>query len=382
MNKTPYHIIHTTISPCDHERRIFNEVISAEKVNYRVKILALKTPGLREKDRIKHTDIYRISIKHWAGSPLKFISFNWKLFLQLRRENFLILHVHDLWVLPASVIAALIHHKPVIYDVHEYIRGLEIFRKKRISGLIWKFSEKIFIRFAKIIIVINKYHGRLISKDYANIPEPIVLMNFPSYEENKNNYLNDFSHRDSLAIYQGILKEDRNLKRIIESMLSVKSGGLKIVGYGELENELKEFVINLNLQKKINFSGKISWDMLYFETSMARAGLVLFEPGGLNYNYASPNKFFEYVHAGTPVIASNITSFDNLIKEYKVGLLVNHNSVPEITEAVEKLLTDKDLWDNYHKECLKARQVWNWEQQEEKLFRIYQDLILKYQVVN
>jgi glycosyltransferase involved in cell wall biosynthesis len=176
------------------------------------------------------------------------------------------------------------------------------------------------------------------------------------------------------------LKEDRGLKRIIESMLSVKSGCLKIVGYGELENELKELVNNYNLQKKINFGGKISWDRLYLETSRARAGLVLFEPEGLNYTYASPNKFFEYVHAGTPVIASNIPSFDDLVGENKVGILVNHNSITEIAEAIEKLLTNKDIWDDFHRECLKARQEWNWEQQEEKLLRIYQDLILKYQV--
>jgi hypothetical protein len=98
--------------------------------------------------------------------------------------------VHDLWVLPASVIAAIIFQKPVIYDVHEYSRGLEIFQKKKISGLLWKFSEKIFIRFVQIIIVINKYHGKLISNDHFNIPEPVILMNFPSLEENNKNYLN------------------------------------------------------------------------------------------------------------------------------------------------------------------------------------------------
>lgn len=382
MKKTFYHIIHTTISPCDHERRIFNEVISAEKAHYRVKILAIKTPGLPEEDRFRHTDIFRISIKHWAGSPLKFLSFNWRLFLQLRKQKFLILHVHDLWVLPAAVIAALIFQRPVIYDVHEYARGLEIFRKKKISGLLWKFLEKIFIRFAKAIIVINKYHGKLLLKAYVNILELVILMNFPSLEENNKNYLNDFAHRDNLAIYQGILKEDRGLKRIIESMLSVKSGYLKIIGYGELESELKELVNHFNLQKKINFSGKINWDMLCFETSKARAGLVLFEPTGLNYTYASPNKFFEYVHAGTPVITSNIPSFDELIRENRVGILVNHNSVSEIAGAIEKLLTNKVTWHNFHKECLKARQVWNWEHQEEKLLRIYQDLILKYKVVS
>lgn len=375
MKKKCYHIIHTTISPCENERRIFNEVISAEKSGYRVKILALHIPGIPEKDVISHSGIFRLFIKYWKGSPLKFIEFNCKLFFQLKREKFKILHAHDLWVLPATVMAAFFAKKPVIYDVHEYVRGLEIFNQKKISGFIWKLAESIFIRFVRVIIVINDYHGRLLSQVYPNIPQPHILMNFPSLEMDKHYHQRDFNQRDKKAVYQGILKEGRNLRRVVESMNSVKDGLLEIIGYGDLENELKALVDNLNLNEKIIFTGKISWDKLFEETSAARTGVVLFEPDGLNYTYASPNKFFEYVNAGTPVIASDIPSFRDLIKQFEVGILVDHTSVSSISESIEKLLTDGKTWAKIHSQCLKARLEWNWERQEARLLKIYKDLL-------
>jgi len=375
LKKKFCHIIHTTISPCENERRIFNEVISAEKGGFRVKILALKIPGLKENDKISRSNIFRLSIKSWRGSPLKFLSFNYRLFFQLKQEKYQVLHAHDLWVLPATVLAAFSAKKPVIYDIHEYVRGLEIFTHKKISGYIWTLAERIFIRFVRVIIVINEYHRRLLLQTYSNIPEPLILMNFPSFKTDKDYYERDFDQRDKKAIYQGILKEGRNLGRLIKSMSSVKAGFLEIVGYGDLENELKTLVIKLNLHEKIKFAGKINWDKLIEETSMARTGLVLFEPDGLNYTYASPNKFFEYVSAGTPVIASDIPSFRDLIKKFEVGILVDHTSISAIAESIEKLLTNRNTWTKFHSQCIKARREWNWERQEVELLRIYKDLL-------
>jgi glycosyltransferase involved in cell wall biosynthesis len=191
----------------------------------------------------------------------------------------------------------------------------------------------------------------------------------------KHYHQRDFDQRDKKAVYQGILKEGRNLRRVVESMNSVKDGLLEIIGYGGLENELKALVDKLNLNEKIKFAGKISWDKLIEETSMARAGLVIFEPDGLNYTYASPNKFFEYVSAGTPVIASDIPSFRDLIKQFEVGILVDPTSVSSIAESIEKLLNDGKTWVKIHSQCLKARLEWNWERQEARLLKIYKDLL-------
>jgi glycosyltransferase involved in cell wall biosynthesis len=374
-------ILHTTISPCENERRIFNQAFTALKNSYSVKILALKTPDVPEVSLLGNIEIRRISINNWEGGKLKFINFNIKLFFILLKEKYTILHVHDLWVFPASALSAIFRGKPLIYDAHEFASGLEIFNTKRLSGWIWKLCERILIRRAEVIITINEQHKKLFLNKYRKIPLPYVIMNLPFRERNSiPNQMLDFSDRKNMVIYQGILKKGRGLKNTIKSIQSVNRGILGIIGHGELEYELRQLVSDLNLEEKVRFYGKISWDKLLSESQKAKAGIVLFEPLSENYKYAAPNKFFEYVMAGTPLIASKIPSFEYFISKFEVGLLVDPDSLDQISEAINKLLTDKFLWNRLHKNCLEAREIWNWETQEDKLIDIYNSF--EYPIIN
>lgn len=376
VQKLKFDIIHTTISPCDNERRIFNEASTASEDGFFVKIIALKIPEVPRISYITNGIIKRLSIKNWRNGLFKFLSFNLKLLLHLLKEKFQLIHVHDLWVLPASSIAKFLKRKPLIYDVHEYARGLEIFREKKRSGFVWGIAEKLFIRFVDSIICINQFHANLLKETYPQIPHPSILMNFPSIKmENSEAALSDFKSRENMVIFQGILKQGRNLHRIIESMQFVESGCLKILGHGELEMELRNVVDALGLDKKIQFIGKYSWDKIHQQSSKARAALVLFDSDSLNYRYAAPNKFFEAVFAGTPVIASRIPSFEYYLSKFEVGLLIDASSPSNIADAIEKLLTDENSWDRFHSNCLKARVEWNWEKQEDQLVKIYREFI-------
>jgi len=365
-------IVHATINPCQDERRIFSEALTAAQNGYRVEIFALKVPEIEEITVLSDIIIQRIPIKYWRGGPLKFLTFNWKLFWKLLGKDFNILHVHDLWVLPATVVVAIFKKCKLVYDSHEFARGLEIFQQKRLSGKIWALTEKLLIKRVDVILTINSYHKQLFLETYPHIPQPEVIMNFPSRRSIPNyNNLPKFHSRRNIVLYQGIFKNHRGLKQLIKAMVNVNSGSLELIGSGEIETSLRELVKILRLNEKVIFRGRIDWNQLLKHSSNAKAGLVLFEPVGLNYRYASPNKFFEYVMAGTPVIVSNIIPFKDFITLYEVGVLVDLASEDSIALAIEKFLTDEKNWLKYHQNCLKAREVWNWEFQEQKLIDLY-----------
>ncbi len=365
-------IVHATINPCQDERRIFSEALTAARNGYRVEIFALKIPDIEETTVLSDIIIQRIPVKYWRGGPLKFITFNWKLFWKLLGEDFSILHVHDLWVLPATAVVSIFKKCKLVYDSHEFARGLEIFQQKHLSGKVWALTEKLLIKRVDVVLTINSYHKQLFLETYPRIPEPEVIMNFPSRRSILNyNNLPKFQGRRNIVLYQGIFKNHRGLKQLIKAMVNVNSGSLELIGSGEIENSLRELVKILGINDKVIFRGRINWDQLLTQSSNAKAGLVLFEPVGLNYQYASPNKFFEYVMAGTPVIVSNIIPFQDFISSYEVGILVDLASEDSIALAIEKLLTDEKNWLKYHQNCLKAREVWNWELQEQKLIDLY-----------
>ncbi len=362
-------ILHLTISPCDNERRIFNQALSASRRGWQVEILALKTPEVPETSLIENVIIHRLKIRWWRGGPLKFLTFNRKLFFRLLREPYDILHVHDLWVLPAAALAKILKGGRLIYDAHEYYRGLEIFKRKPLSRALWMIAERWFIGKAETVIAINSFHAELFRKRYPQISRTEVIMNVPIRREIST--LPAFSERKPVVLFQGIFKPARGLSQVIEAIHRVENGAVHLIGFGEEEPELRRLVKEFTVEDKVRFIGKMSWDEVLSETRQVRAGIVLFEPINENYQYASPNKFFEYVMAGTPVIASDIPTFREFIKRFEVGILVSPYSPVEIVAAIEKLLSDENSWNFYHQNCLKAREVWNWEQQEEKLMKIY-----------
>ena len=157
-------------------------------------------------------------------------------------------------------------------------------------------------------------------------------------------------------------------------MQNLQSGKLRIIGYGELKDELEKKVRESDVKEKVEFLGKVQLADLLHETQKARAGLVLFEPLSLNYTFASPNKFFEYVMAGTPVIASDITTFRALNQEFEVALLVDPFKPDSISRAMDQLVTDDNLWLRLHQNCMMAAKRWNWEIQEHRLIEMYEYL--------
>ena len=369
-------IIHTTISPCENERRIFNQAKTASQHGAQVEILALKTPELPKFSNLKKIIIKRIYIPFWRRGPLKFILFNIRLFIFLLRSNYQILHAHDIWVMPGSALANIFKRGILVYDAHEFTCGLEVFKRKRFSGFVWSVVEKILIKEVHSLITINSWHQQLFLDKYPHLPGTAVIMNFPSREDNRlEDKLKGFRERNEMVLFQGILKEGRGLCNIVKSMNVIKSGQLHLIGEGDLEEELHRLIESNQLQKRVQLKGKVGWEILLLETQKARAGLVLFEPRSENYTYASPNKFFEYVMAGTPVIASAIPTFKDFNQEFEVAILVDPSNIEEISKAIQTLLTQKEKWGTYHQNCLKAREIWNWEAQEQTLLKLYTQLL-------
>lgn len=105
------------------------------------------------------------------------------------------------------------------------------------------------------------------------------------------------------------------------------------------------------------------------------AGIVTFYPEP-NHIHAQPNKIFEYMSAGLPVICSNFVSWQEIIEKNKCGLLVDPMNPAEISAAVKWLLTNKDQAKQMALNGMVAiKSQYNWEIEQNKLLGVYQELI-------
>jgi len=278
----------------------------------------------------------------------------------------------------------------VIYDSHEiYIETINqffplqskfpkniIFRVlKKIMKFFGTYAEKRMLKHVDYFITVGEGLKQYFEKKY-NYNGIKIVMNSPylSMINEKINYcdiLNNIDKDSFKLLYQGVFNEGRGLRLIMEAMRYTDTRiVLILIGYGVLENELKDLVKKINIQDRVVFLGKIQQNELAKYTAGADCGINLLENINKSKELTAPNKLFQYIHANIPVIASN--SFENkkVFEKYNIGILTN-NDVKSISDAINKIASmDRTV---FVENCKKAALEYNWENQEKVLLEIFED---------
>lgn len=276
----------------------------------------------------------------------------------------------------------------LIYDTHEiYLETLNQFfpsNPKLWKSVVYRFSlifmktfgsiaEQRLIRKAKTVITVNMSLANYFRKKYE-VNKIEIIMNFPKAIKLDLNKIIDFrkdykfESTSKILIYQGVLNKGRGLNLLISSMKKISEEiKLIIVGDGFIKEELQELTKELNLIERVKFIDKVPLDKLLYYTSGADLGINLLENLNLSKKLASPNKLYEYIHAGIPVICSNTIENKKVIDRYKIGCLVNNN-IDDISHKINTFMM-KDMKINTL-ECKRAAEEYNWENQEKKLLNI------------
>ena len=218
------------------------------------------------------------------------------------------------------------------------------------------------------MLTVNEELANIYSSKY-NIPVT-VLKNVPElYNEkafNKNSVQDEKSddREEKILIYQGALNVGRGIELMIDSMVGLKDFRLLIVGEGDISKALKAQVAELKLEDRISFLGRLIPEQLKKLTPTAFLGLSLEEDLGLNYRYALPNKLFDYIHAGIPVVVSDLPVMSKMVTEHGVGEILKDRTPEALGELIRKIHLNKE---SYKPHLMEAARKLNWNQ-ERKTF--------------
>jgi len=369
-------IYHITINPIDYERRILNQAKSAIDIGHQVEIISLKIPENEDENRQLKPYILPLETPFYKGGILKFLHFNWKSFLFLIKKPLTIIHCHDLWVLPAAVLLTLLKKCHLIYDAHEFYGGLEIFNRNKIRKKIWMAVEYLAIPWVDVLITVSEPLAELYQEKYPKLKNVRVIRNLPKMEAFRRGLKSKgFAvTENAVVLYQGHFRPGRGLLNLVEAFSVIEDAHLVMIGGGELEEDLKRIVEKKNLTKRVTFVGYIPTDELIRTSAQADLGVVLFEPTSINYSYALPNKFFEYIMAGLPVLASKIKTFEDYVENYQVGLTVDPFNIAMISQSLVDMLSDKEKMTQWRLNSLKASKELNWEMEAKKMNQIYENI--------
>ena len=296
---------------------------------------------------------------------LFYASFNIRLFFYLlfhRCDAFL---ANDLDTLFANALISKLKRKNLYYDTHELFTELPELLNSGFKKKVWLWIERRCIhRPVATYTVCNsiaKYYNEKYGLDMK------VVRNLPTSKEMKS-----YDGRENILLYQGALNMGRGIELLIEMMKHIPDYKLYIAGKGYMDSELKKLTANLNLNDKVVFTGNLRFDELHDLTSRAKIGFSVEQGESLNYKYALPNKLFDYIQAGTPVVCSDFPEMRAVVEEYAVGEIFAGHHAESLAMLVKNMLDDKDKLNEYHRNCIEASKVLNWENEQKVLYGIYE----------
>ncbi len=200
-----------------------------------------------------------------------------------------------------------------------------------------------------------------------------ILRNLPKYKS-------DFAKIDlheklnipqncKIILYQGVILEGRGILKVIDLMKEIDNVHFVIIGEGEFRQNFESYTNQLGYRERIHFTGAVNHSELLNYTAGADIGVALIENISISYYYALPNKLFEYIVAGLPVLASDLPQMKKVIDEHKVGKYVNMDDENEIKVTLKNLLNDQTQLKEFKANCGSAAKILNWENEFESFMK-------------
>jgi len=141
---------------------------------------------------------------------------------------------------------------------------------------------------------------------------------------------------------------------------------LLIIGSGDVIHQLKANALKFNLKDKIKFIDKIPATELRHYTINADLGVTIDKDTNMNYHFSLPNKVFDYLHAGIPILATRLPEIENIVKTYQVGTFIENHDPKHIAERIHEFLSSAKYLNSKANTKLAASEN-NWKTERRKL---------------
>ena len=306
-----------------------------------------------------------------------YVEFNLRLFFFLLFNKSDLLIANDLDTLLPNFLASKIKGIPLVYDSHEYFCGVPELENNHLAHNVWLTIEKWIFPHLKHVFTVNNSIANLYKKQY-NIDVKVVR-NIPLRREKiiaKTKTELGLPDNKKIILLQGAgINVDRGVEELIEAMQWINNALLLIIGGGDVIEDLKLQAVKLNLSNEILFISKLPFDELFNYTVHADLGLTLDKDTNINYRFSLPNKLFDYINAGIPVLSSNLIEIRNIIETYNIGEILQNHQPKDIAQHINKMLADELKMLEYKKNTHIAANELCWENEEKELIEVYKQYL-------
>jgi len=320
--------------------------------------------------------VRRIKLLFEKG-PAFYVCFQIRLFLFLLFHRCGLLISNDLDTLLPSYLVSKLKRIPLVYDSHEYFTGVPELQNSPLKRKIWKLVERWIFPRLKDVFTVSDSIADLYAGEYGI--RPVVIRNVPETgrEIVKNSRTSlSLPENNKIMILQGSgINVQRGAEELVEAMQYVCCAVLLIVGGGDVLELLKENVKRWHLEEKVLFKPRQPYEVLMQYTAAADLGLSLDKDTNINYRLSLPNKVFDYLHAGIPVLVSDLVEVRKIIDTYHVGTFIPDYKPQHIAQKVNEIFSHPEMLAQWKQNAQKAASELNWENESVKLKEVYKKYV-------
>ena len=363
----------TTVHSPFSTRIFYKEAKSLAKVHE----VVLVTPDEERTD--KEVDGIRIITVKKPKSKLLHPITMWRVFKAGLKQDCDVYHCHEPDSLMIGVLLKILKGKRIIYDIHEHwpseiAYGWLKIKSKISDKIVQLISLRIELFFSKFTDCLIAVSDSVAERFKKRTKSPYIIPNVPL-----TTIINfDDVEKDSEIVQMGGgLQSFHGVDESVTAVSKVKNKypNIKLKIIGNILVDINTMIKKYSLEDNIIFTGYLPYKDMYKEISGGKIGLLILNYEFYNSYIGLPNKLFDYMLCGLPVVASNFPEISKVVKEADCGILVDPTNVDEIANAILYLLEHPEEAKRMGENGRRAvEEKYNWERMEEKLLELYRRL--------
>ena len=367
-------IIISVVSDLVTDQRVHRTATTLCKTGHEVILVGRRKIDSLEISRSYKTVRFKL---WWEKGAMFYAAYNIRLFFFLLFSKVDVLVSNDLDTLLPNYLISKLKGAKLYYDAHEYFTEVpELVSRPKIQK-IWKSIERWIFPRLKNVWTVNDSIAKLYRDEYNM--EVGVIRNVPfsttAFTVRTRAELN-LPPDKKILLFQGAgINIDRGGEEAVQAMQYLDNCMLLFIGGGDVMSSLKAMAVQLNVAEKVHFIARLPFHELRSYTAVADIGLSLDKDTNINYRYSLPNKIFDYIHAGLPVLSSNLVELRKIVDGFKIGMIAESHNPVYLAERIKEMLSDEKRFDTWKENLKLAAAELCWEKEEKKLLQIFRDVL-------
>ena len=267
----------------------------------------------------------------------------------------------------------------VLYDARDiYLEARNLARLPRPARWLVGRVERRWANEASRVITVNRAYAEVMA-ERLRVPMPLIVMNCSYRQARSAAPQRRFHERLGLdadrkvVLYHGGLFPERGIEQLIAAMPEIPGADLVLMGYGVLAAALPALIAASPAADRIHLLPAVPPDELHDWVAAADVVAMPIQPSTLNHRLTTPNKLFEAMASGVPVVASDLPGMATIVTETGCGVLCNPTDPASIAAAIRSIVDapPADRAAMAERGARAADQTYNWEAQLEVLLAEY-----------